>query len=93
MLIGAFVYSPEKFAVYSPLVYLYLFYSTSPEEFTIRLKEHQEQKSTIKRGYGEERKFSSLSHPKEDTAKSLSPTFTKQKARIFLLIKFDVRDM
>jgi hypothetical protein len=94
MMIGAFVHSLEKFAVYSPVVILvsyhfYQFYSTSPEEFTTRLREHQEQKSAIKQGYGEERKFSSLSCPKEDTAKYLSPTFTKQKVRILFLMKFN----
>jgi hypothetical protein len=56
-----------------------------------RLREHQEQKSRKKQGSGEERKFSSLSHPKEDIAKYLSPT--KQKVRILFLMKFNARDI
>jgi hypothetical protein len=59
---------------------LYLFYSTSPEEFKIRMKEH-EKKSTKKGMSGEERKFSSLSNPKDDITNFPSPAFTKQKVR------------
>lgn len=55
------------------------FQNTSPEEFKIRMKEHYEKKSSKKGMSGEERKFSSLSNPKEDITKFPSPAFTKQK--------------
>jgi hypothetical protein len=53
----------------------------SPEEFKIRMKEHYEKKSSKKGMSGEERKFSSLSDPKEDIMKFPSSAFTKQKVR------------
>jgi hypothetical protein len=65
----------EKLLAY----HVYVFCSTSPEEFKIRLEEHHKQESVVKRGSGENRKFSWLSDPKEEIAKS--PTFTKQKVK------------
>lgn len=44
------------------------------------MKEH-EKKSTKKGMSGEERKFSSLSNPKDDITNFPSPAFTKQKVR------------
>jgi hypothetical protein len=87
----------KRFAIYNQIdkafgYYFYVFYSTSPEEFKIRLKEHHEQKSTIKRMSGEERKFSSLSNPKEDIAKCPS-LFTKQKVRPLVSMKQTVSNM
>ncbi|GFG28237.1 hypothetical protein Cfor_06741 [Coptotermes formosanus] len=52
---------------------------TSPEEFKTRLEEHQKQEYVVKQASGENRKFSSLSDPKEKIAKFVSHTFTKQK--------------
>lgn len=76
----------KKFVIYNQIdevlsYHLYLCYSTSPEEFKIRMKERQEKKSTKRGMSGEERKFSSLSNPKEDITKFSSPAFTKQKVR------------
>jgi hypothetical protein len=45
------------------------------------MKEHHEKKSTKKGMSVEERKFSSVSNPKEDIRKFPSPAFTKQKVR------------
>jgi len=69
----------------------YLFHSTSPEEFKTRLEEHRKQESVEKRISGENRKFSSLSDPKEELAKCPSPAFTKQKVRIFLFRNLNVK--
>lgn len=55
------------------------FQNTSPGEFKTRLEEHEEQESVEKRRSGENRKFSSLSDPKEEIAKCPSPAFTRQK--------------
>jgi predicted metal-binding transcription factor (methanogenesis marker protein 9) len=88
-MIKAFVCRPNKRAFIHDRLYRILnilsVFSTSPEDFKIRLKEHNEKKST-KKG-GEERKFSSLSNPKEDIKNCPPPTFTKQKVRPHVSIK------
>ena len=63
-----------------------LFHSTSPEEFNTRLEEHHKQESVEKQRSGENRKFSSLSEPKEEIAKCPSSAFTRQKVRTFLFM-------
>jgi hypothetical protein len=75
--------SPEKV---SQIVRLFsyhfcLFYSTSPEEFMTRLKEHHKQKSSVKQQSGQERNFSPLLNPKEEVSKFPSPSFTKEKVK------------
>jgi hypothetical protein len=68
-----------------------LFHSTSPEDFKTRLEEHHKQESVEKQRCGENRKFSSLSDPKEEIAKCPSPAFTRQKVRTFLFMNSNVK--
>jgi hypothetical protein len=70
-----------------------LFHSTSPEEFKTRLEEHHKQESVVKEGSGKNRKFSSLSDPKEGIAKFSSPTFTKQKVRTVFFMNLNVTNV